>query len=214
MYVPPHFAESRLDVMQDFMRERPFVTLVTLSAGAIEANHIPLEYLPDPAPLGTLRGHVARANPMWRDLAAGSEALAIFQGPHAYITPSWYPQKREDGKVLPTWNYIVVHAYGALRVVDDTAWLRTQLEMLTATHETSSAEPWAIDDAPREFFETRIGGIVGIEMALTRLVGKWKLSQNQPVRNRAGIVRGLRTRADRDDLEMAALVQAAGRDGD
>ena len=212
MYVPPHFAEARVEVMHGLMHERPFATLVTLSSGGIDANHIPLQLFPAPAPYGTLRGHVARANPMWRELAGDVEALAIFQGPDAYITPSWYPQKRQDGKVLPTWNYAVVHAYGPLRVIDDPAWLRVQLEILTARHEASSAEPWAMADAPREFTEMRIGGIIGIEMPITRLTGKWKLSQNQAAQNRTGVVLGLRERGGAEALDMAALVEAAGRD--
>lgn len=210
MYVPPHFEEPRVEVMHELIRARPFATLVTLSSDGLNANHIPLHLSLEPGPqgnLGTLRGHVARANTVWQDLAGG-EALAIFHGPDSYVTPSWYPTKREDGRVLPTWNYTVVHAHGPLRVIDDPVWLRAQLEILTDQHEASFREPWAVSDAPRKFTESRIGAIVGIEIVIGRLSGKWKLSQNQAEQNRAGVVLGLREKGDPDAMEMAALIES------
>lgn len=211
MYLPSHFEESRVEVLHDLIRAHPFATLVTLSSGGINANHIPLHLSQEPGRFGTLRGHVARANPMWSDLVQDVEALAIFQGPESYITPSWYPTKREHGKVVPTWNYVVVHAYGSLRVIDDPAWLRSQLEALTAQHEASFSDPWSISDAPREFTDRLIGAIVGIELVITRLTGKWKVSQNQPARNQAGVVSGLKERGSRGASEMAALVEEVSR---
>lgn len=211
MYLPGHFSESRLDVLHALMRERPLATLVTMSAAGLDANHIPLHLSPEPAPFGTLRGHVARANPVWRELAPDAEALAIFHGPQAYITPSWYPAKVEHGKVVPTWNYAVVHAHGAIRIVDDAPWLRAHLEALTAANEADRADPWQVADAPREFTDRLIGGIVGIEIVVARIEGKWKVSQNQTEANRAGVVAGLRGDGDAASMAMAAVVEARGK---
>ncbi len=208
MYIPRQFEEPRVDVIHVLIRARPLATLVTLSSGGLNANHIPLQLSESPAPFGTLRGHVARANPILCDLTNNTESLAVFHGPNAYITPSWYATKKETGKVVPTWNYAVVHAYGFLRVVDDAAWLRAQLEDLTAHNEASFSEPWTVSDAPQEYIETMMTAIVGIEMVITRLSGKWKVSQNQPVQNQAGVVAGLGASSLPDALAMAALVEA------
>ena len=163
MYRPELFAESRLDVLYGLMRERPLATLVTASAGRLDADHLPLLLSPQPAPLGSLHGHVARANPLWRAaLAADVEVLAIFSGAQAYITPSWYPAKAEHGKVVPTWNYAVVHAHGMMRAFEEPARLRAHLEALTAANEPARPQPWQVADAPREFTERLIAGIVGI----------------------------------------------------
>jgi transcriptional regulator len=209
MYVPPHFEETRLEVLHELIRARPLATVVTLSADGINANHIPLHLCEQQGRLGALRGHVARSNPMWRDRVEDVEALAIFQGAHGYISPSWYPTKREHGKVVPTWNYAVVHAYGPLRVIDDPVWLRELLEVLVRRHEASSIAPWSISDAPPEFIERMIGSIVGFEIVISRLNGKWKASQNQPAENRAGVVEALKQRGDPTAIEMAELVQQA-----
>jgi transcriptional regulator len=210
MYLPAHFEETRLDTLHALIRARPLATVVTLSAGGIEANHIPLE-LHDGGRFGTLRGHVARANPMWRDRVPSVEVLTIFQGPAGYISPSWYPTKREHGKVVPTWNYAVVHAYGALRVIEDPAWLRALLDTLVRRYEAASAEPWSIADAPPDFIEKMIESIVGLEIEVSRLVGKWKVSQNQPEQNRIGVVDGLGQRGDTEARELAQLVGEAKR---
>jgi transcriptional regulator len=213
MYVPPHFEETRVQVLHELIRAHPLAALVTLSAGAINANHVPLHLSEGAGRFGTLRGHVARSNPMWSDLDRDVEALAIFQGPDSYISPSWYPTKREHGKVVPTWNYAVVHAYGPLRVIDDPAWLRSLLEALVAQHESALAEPWSISDAPGEFIDRMIESIVGFEISITRLVGKWKVSQNQPAQNRAAVVDALKAAgAGEDSLKMAALIESAARD--
>ena len=208
MYLPSHFDEPRLPVLHELMQARPLATLVTLANGAIEANHIPLHLSPGGGPLGTLRGHVARANALWRATDAASAVLAIFQGPDAYVTPSWYPSKAEDGKAVPTWNYAVAHARGVLRVHEDASWLREHLAALTAAHEGARAEPWRLEDAPADYTDKLIGAIVGIEIAITRLTGKWKTSQNQPARNRAGVESGLRAEGGEDALAMAVLVSA------
>ncbi len=209
MYIPTHFDEPRVEVLHGLIRARPLATLVTLSSGGLNANHIPLHLSQDPAPFGTLRGHVARANPLWRDFARDVEVLAIFHGPDAYITPSWYPTKAETGKAVPTWNYAVAHAYGALRVVEDAAWLRAHLETLTVHNEASFPEPWRVADAPRDYTDKLIAAVVGIEIVITRLSGKWKVSQNQPPQNQAGVVAGLNERESREAREVAALVEAA-----
>ena len=192
MYVPAHFEETRFEVLHQLIHEHPLAALVTLGPAGLEANHIPLELDPAPAPLGTLRGHVARGNPVWRELSRDVEALAIFQGPQAYISPAWYPTKRETGKVVPTYNYAVVHAYGPVRIIEDRAWLRGLVERLTTRHEAGRPGAWKVTDAPADFVEQMLGAIVGIEIPLTRLVGKWKVSQNRPAADREGVVQALR----------------------
>ncbi len=191
MYVPSHFAESSVDVLHDLIRTHPFGALIVLASGGLDANHIPFEIDPEPAPFGTLRGHVARANPVWRDFSAQVDALVLFQGAHAYISPAWYATKKEHGKVVPTWNYAVVHAHGPLRVIDDRAWLRQFVGKLTDRHEATRSDPWKVTDAPAEFIDTMVAAIVGIEIPIAKLTGKWKVSQNRPEKDRAGVVEGL-----------------------
>lgn len=210
MYTPAHFEETRIEVMHELIRASPLATLVTLSSGGLAANHIPLYLAEAPAPLGALQGHVARANPLWQDLAAGVEPLAIFQGPQAYISPSWYATKQEFGRVVPTWNYIVVHAYGKLRVIDDPAWLRAQLDSLTNHAEAGFAAPWRVADAPAEFTEKLMRAIVGIELVISRLEGKWKVSQNQPAENQASAADALRAQ-ENEAAQMAAHITARAK---
>jgi len=207
MYMPAHFEETRVKVIHQLIREHPLAVLVTLGEDGLNANHIPLEINPEPAPFGTLRGHVARANPVWRDFARDVEALTVFQGPQAYISPAWYQTKKETGKVVPTFNYIVVHAYGSLCIIEDEAWLRGLVERLTTRHESGRAEPWKVSDAPEDFIKTQLRAIVGIEMPVTRLVGKWKVSQNRPPLDREGVVRGLDQMKDGNAAAMARLVK-------
>ena len=207
MYVPAHFEETRWEVLSRLIHDHSLAALVTLGPDGLNANHIPLELDPQPAPLGTLRGHVARGNPVWRDFSREVEALAVFQGPQAYISPAWYQTKRETGKVVPTYNYIVVHAYGPLRVVEDRAWLRELVERLTNRHEAARPQPWKITDAPGDYIEKMLGAIVGIEIPVARLLGKWKASQNRPPADRDGVVRGLGEIDDADAATMAGLVK-------
>ncbi len=209
MYIPSHFEETRSEVLHDLIRTHPLATLVTMSSGGITANHIPLHLSIEPDGKSILRGHVARANPVWNDLTEVTEALAVFQGPNTYISPSWYPGKREHGKVVPTWNYTAVHAYGRLCAIDDPAWLRRQLESLTAEHEAAFDTPWTIDDAPPDFIDRMLSAIVGIEIAVTRLSGKWKTSQNQSAANREGVILGLQGIGSDDAIDMATLVKSA-----
>lgn len=207
MYLPSHFEETRADVLQRLIRDHPLGALVTFGAGGLDANHIPFEYDPLPAPFGTLRAHVARANPVWREFSGDIEPLVIFQGPQVYITPSWYRTKKETGKVVPTFNYIVVHAYGAMRVFEDSDWLRKFVGGLTDRFEASRAQPWAISDAPEDFITMQLRAIVGIEIQLTRLIGKWKTSQNRPTADQEGVVAGLRESDDAVAHAMAAAVE-------
>jgi transcriptional regulator len=209
MYLPPSFEESRPEVLRDLMTRHPLATVVTLGADGLDANHLPLLYHADPAPHGTLVGHVSRANRVWRDARLDVDALAIFHGPQGYITPAWYPSKAETGKVVPTWNYIVVHAYGRLRVHDDPAWLRHHVEALTATHEAAQTEPWSVSDAPSDYIDSLIKGIVGFELTITRLLGKWKLNQNKTDAERNGLVRAMREQDDADTTTMAELIERA-----
>lgn len=208
MYIPSQFEQPDIQVMHELIRNRPLATLVTLGANGINANHIPLHFSPTPEPFGVLRGHIARANPLWRDLASDVETLAIFHGPDAYISPSWYATKQEAGKVVPTWNYAVVHAYGSLRIIDDAVWVRAQLEALTQQQEAAFPEPWAVSDAPEEFTVKLLEAVVGIEMVITRLTGKWKVSQNQPPQNQHSVVQGLNAGGQSEAAAMAALVDA------
>lgn len=207
MYTPRHFNESRREVLHALIRAQPLAVVVTLSPSGLEANHIPLYLVPDEAEQGVLWGHVARPNPVWRTAAPDHEALAIFQGPSCYISPSWYPTKPVDGKVVPTWNYVVAHAYGLLRVHDDAAWVRRQLERLTEQSESTQARPWAVTDAPPAYVERLLRGIVGIELVIHRLVGQWKVSQNQPVINRRGVVAGLEATGQPAAMAMATLIK-------
>lgn len=192
MYVPQLFAETDIDTLHGLMHAHPLATLVTLADGVLDANHVPLQLDAEAAPLGVLRGHLARANPLWRQHPAAVDVLAIFHGPQAYVSPGWYPTKVESGKAVPTWNYATVHAHGRLRVIDDAAWLRAHVEALTAANEAVFPEPWQVADAPADYIDRMLAAVVGIEITVTRLEGKWKASQNQPPQNRAGVVRGLR----------------------
>lgn len=208
MYVPAHFNETRPDIMRALMRARPLCTLVTQCDSGLVANHVPVQTLDEPQPFGCIRGHIARANPLWRAYRAGSQALAIFQGPQVYISPSFYPSKVNTGEVVPTWNYAVVHAGGTLRFIEDAAWLREFVTGLTDTHEAPRSAPWKIDDAPAAYIEKMLTLIVGFEFSITALSGKWKLSQNRAQPDRDGVVRNLEAAPDADSREIAALLAA------
>ena len=209
MYVPAHFREDRIPVLHDAIARIRLATLVTSGADGIEVSHVPMLIDPEPAPFGTLRGHLARANPQSRRLAADAPALAIFLGPEAYITPAWYETKRRTGKVVPTWNYVAVHAHGALRLVDDPDWLLAHVGKLTQTQEAGRAEPWAVTDAPKDYIAGMVKGIIGFELPIARLEGKWKMSQNRPAEDRAGVIAGLAREGGADEAAVAALVAAA-----
>ena len=209
MYQPPHFREDRLEVQHDLIRAHPFGLLITAGPGGLAANPIPFVIDREASEHGTLKGHLARANPQWRDLGGVEECLIVFQGPHAYVSPSWYPTKQETGKVVPTWNYVTVHAWGRPRAVEDAGWLRAQVEALTDLREGVRTEPWQVNDAPEPFVAAQLKGIVGVEVPISRIEGKWKVSQNRPPVDRAGVVRGLRQQDDASHV-MADLVAERG----
>jgi transcriptional regulator len=205
MYQPDHFRVDALPQVHALMRARPFAALISGGSMGLYATHLPT-VLKDAAPFGLVECHLARANPHWKELAKGDEALMIFQGPEGYITPNWYASKAEQGKVVPTWNYAVVHAYGRPEVVVERDWLRRHVGELTAQQEADEPKQWSLSDAPEAFVETMLRGIVGFRFAITRLEGKWKMSQNREPKDREGVVRGLGERGHADDFEMAALV--------
>ena len=215
MYLPAHFQEDRVDVLHQLIGKHALGTLVTQGADGLAADHLPFMVDPHPTPFGTLRGHVARANPLWQK--NGSEVMVVFQGPDAYVTPSWYPSKKEHGKVVPTWNYAVVHAHGTLRAVDDIEWMRDFLTTLTERFESPMPTPWKVSDAPADFAEALMRAVVGIEIPMSRLQGKWKTSQNRSRADREGVMSGLHAvaKADADKASdanaMAAWVAATGK---
>jgi transcriptional regulator len=208
LYLPAHFNETRPGVMHALMRVHPLCTLVTQCDSGLVANHVPVQTLSEPKPLGCIRGHIARANPLWRDYRPGTQALAIFQGPQAYISPSVYPSKYKTGEVVPTWNYAVVHASGTLRFIQDAGWLRDFVAGLTATHEAPRSMPWKIGDAPAPYIDKMLSLIVGFEFSIAALSGKWKVSQNRSQEDREGVMRNLRNADDADSREMAAMLEA------
>ena len=203
MYIPPHFAEQRPTVLHQFIRDHPFASLITTTADGLAASHLPL-VLHEEDGRALLRGHFSRANAQSRLATPTVDALAIFHGPEAYISPSWYPTKQETGKVVPTWNFIVVHVQGSLRLVNDRDFLLQHLHSLTNMHETPRSVPWSVDDAPADYVDAAMKGIVAFEITIERLEGKWKLSQNRPEADRAGVVAGLRHEGD---ALMAELVR-------
>ncbi len=205
MYLPDHFRVEDVPEMHALMRARPFAALVSAGSAGLYASHLPT-VLKDDGPCGVIECHLARANPHCRDLAEGNEALMIFQGPEGYITPNWYPSKAEHGKVVPTWNYAVVHATGRPEVVKDKAWLLRHVGELTAQQEKTEAKPWALSDAPDSYIDVMLRGIVGFRFVITRHEGKWKMSQNCELKDREGVVQGLNARATGDDLETVQMV--------
>lgn len=191
MYIPAHFAESRPEVLHELIRRHPLGMLVTHGAAGLDANHIPFELDAASGSLGTLAGHVARANPVWQQLRDGDEVMVVFRAADAYISPNWYPSKHEQHRQVPTWNYMVAHAHGRVRIVDDERFVRGIVGRLTKTHEASQAVPWKMADSPREFIDGLLQAIVGIEIEITRLEGKSKLSQNKEARDLRGAIEGL-----------------------
>jgi transcriptional regulator len=206
MYSPQQFEETRLDVLHDLIRSHPLGAFVILTGNELSANHIPFLVRAEQGDRGTLCGHVARSNPVWQQLGGAVEALVIFQGPESYITPSWYPSKHADGKAVPTWNYAVVHAYGQPRAIEDSGWLLEHVTQLTGVHEAGQALPWQVTDAPKDFTDHMISRIVGIEIPISRLQGKWKVSQNRKFPDRLGVAAGLESQGTERSRAMAKLV--------
>jgi transcriptional regulator len=209
MYIPRHNEEKRVSVMQALMVSQPLATLVTVGTSGLFASHIPMVLEDDGSEFGVLKCHISRANPQWRDFTPAVEALAIFAGHQHYITPNWYPGTKEHGKEVPTWNYVVVHAYGPLKVVQDEQWLLTNVEKLTNIHEASSPVPWKVSDAPKDFIKSQLKGIVGLELPIHRLEGKWKVSQNRTESERKGVIEGLTKLNTPESRAMKTLVEEA-----
>jgi transcriptional regulator len=207
MYIPRPNQEDRIPVIHKLMEEQPFASLVTMGTSGLFASHIPMVLQRDGTPFGQLRGHIARANQQWKEFSPSIEALAIFSGPQHYITPTWYPEKQLTAKVVPTWNYVVVHAYGHLKVIEDSEWLMAHLESLVTIHEAGLPVPWKINDAPANYIASQIKGIVGLEMVILRLEGKWKVSQNRSEEDRVGVAGGLAELNTEESLAMKALVE-------
>ncbi len=204
MYRPPAFREDRREVLHALIEAHRLGTLVTHGPDGLKANLVPFSLDRTRGPQGMLKAHLARANDQFADLAAGGEAMVIFQGPESYITPSWYPSKHEHGKVVPTWNYVSVEAHGRPVVVDDPAWLMAQIAELTAAEEAERPAPWAVSDAPDAYVASQLKGIFGIEIEIARIEGKWKTSQNRPEPDRAGVAEGLASEGEEAMAELVA----------
>ena len=209
MYEPPLHRQDDLAAQHDLIRRHSLGLLVSHGAQGLLANSIPFLVDAGASKLGTLSAHMARANGQWRDLAEAGEALAVFQGADHYVSPSWYATKRETGKVVPTWNYVMVQARGVARVIEDEAWLRRQITALTQSQESSRPAPWAVGDAPEDFLAAMVRQIVGLEIEIVDIRGKWKASQNRSAADRAGVVAGLTADGDPQALAMAAIVREA-----
>jgi transcriptional regulator len=209
MYNPPSFVENRTDILHAFMREQPFAALVSCGPNGFVATHAPMLLDTDAKPGGVLRCHVARANPQWRELQSSPAALVIFSGLHHYISPSWYPSTEEHGRVVPTWNYVAVHVWGQAKIFEDANLLVPYLRELTSAHEATMEKPWNLDDAPAQFIETMAKAIVGIEIPIERIAGKWKLGQNRTSEDRAGAIQGLEKLDTPQSREMAAAMREA-----
>ena len=211
MYEPPLHRNEDLPALQALIRDRVFGLLISNGPEGLTANSVPFVLDATASRLGTLKVHLARANPQWRDLQTSPDALVVFQGHDHYITPSWYETKRETGKVVPTWNYTMVQAKGRAKVMDD-AWLGQQIEELTRALEQRREQPWAVGDAPADFIAMQRRAIVGIEIEILDIRGKWKTSQNRNAVDRAGVVAGLEAMGDEDARVMAGIVRETSRD--
>jgi transcriptional regulator len=212
MYVSPLFKEEDLSVLHDAIRQSGLATLVTLGADGMEASHVPMLLDPEPAPFGTLHGHIARSNAQWQRAAADAHALAIFLGPDAYVSPSWYATKRETGKVVPTWNYVAIHVYGLVRFFDDARRLHAHITKLTERQEARRAAPWAVTDAPEDYIRGQLKRIIGFEIPIARVEGKWKMSQNRPAQDRVGVVEGLLREGGPAEAGVAKIVAEVNKD--
>ena len=212
MYTPPKFRETRLPVLQEAIRQARLSILVTQDQGELEASHVPVWLDPSEGEQGALYGHLARANPQGRRLGRAGTGLMICPGPDAYVTPSWYPSKAETGRVVPTWNYVAVHATGTMEFFADPDRLRALLARLTDRHEAGRPRPWSLADAPADYMAGQLAGIVGFRLEITRLEGKWKLSQNRAAADRQGVIDGLGQEPDPLAAAIAALMTAPHAD--
>ncbi|MES2626852.1 MAG: FMN-binding negative transcriptional regulator, partial [Pseudomonadota bacterium] len=211
MYIQQKFAETRLDVLHALLRAHPLGAFVVLGPSGIEVNHFPFFIDAGAGPFGVLRGHIPKGNPVWKDFCdADYEAVVIFQGEESYITPSWYPTKHQHGQAVPTWNYATVHAYGQPRFVHDHPWLLANVTELTNKQEATQAVPWQVADAPADYITSMLDKIVGVEIPITRLLGKWKMSQNRPSADQLGVIAGLTAQDTEKSAAVAQLVKEMG----
>ncbi|SHF91316.1 negative transcriptional regulator, PaiB family [Microbulbifer donghaiensis] len=212
MYTPKKFNQTDIGKLKGIMVDYPFATLVAFSKSGLDAHHIPLLVSERKGAI-FLQGHIAKANPLWKELDDRSNVLAVFSGPNCYISPNHYPTKQETGKAVPTWNYVSVHAKGILSFVQDKEWIYEIIDKLTIQHEGTSEGAWSISDAPESYIQRMLPAIVGLEIEVTSLSGQWKLSQNQPERNRQGVMVGLSESNDTDKMKVGELVEAASNEG-
>lgn len=208
MYIPTHFGEAKTEVLHDLITQHPFGTLVTHGSGGLDANHIPFDLDPGRGSMGVLSAHVARANPVWQEIRDGDEVLVIFRAGDAYISPNWYPSKHKFHRQVPTWNYRVVHAHGRITIKDDERFVRGVVARLTRTHEASQPTPWKMTDSSSDFIDTMLKAIVGVEIDITRLVGKLKLGQNKDVKDIQNA--GEMLNAQHENLIGDAMLACAG----
>ncbi|MGB8276335.1 MAG: FMN-binding negative transcriptional regulator [Methylovirgula sp.] len=206
MYLPSYHREDRLEAQHDLIRAYPLASLVTMGRDGLIANPVPFILDATASPKGVLKAHIARANPLWQDYDPSHEALVIFHGPQSYVSPSFYASKKETGKVVPTWNYVCVQAYGRLKVIEEQNWLVDQIRALTKLHEANQPTPWTIEDAPADFVASMLNAIIGIEIDISRIEGKWKLSQNRSAADRASLIQALRISDAENAATMASLI--------
>ena len=207
MHIPSKFNQNEESQLIAIMREYPFATLVTHTEAGIEATHLPV-ILGQADGKTIIKAHIAKANKLWQTVKAGADSLLIFNGPNCYVSPNYYPTKKESGKAVPTWNYVVVHVKGAISFIDDEKWIYNLINSLTQVHESTQDTPWSISDAPDTYINKMLSAIVGIEIAIDSIEGQWKLSQNQPEVNKFGVVQGLFEKGEADEVKVSALVKA------
>ncbi len=207
MYIPKQHEETRVEVMHALIASQPLGTWTVLGQGELITNHLPFQIDPHSGPLGTLRGHIARANPVWQAPPTHVLSSVAFHGPQAYISPSWYPSKEEHGRAVPTWNYVVVHAAGTPRFIEDRDWLIDQVSKLTDAHESNRLPPWSVADAPADYIDKMLAAIIGVEIPIERLTGKWKISQNRPLEDQLGVIEGLHKQNEMQSAAIADLIQ-------
>ncbi len=211
MYQPPHFIEERLEVQHALIFDNPLGLLISKGSHGLSADPVPFVLDPDRGPLGTVRAHIARANPLWQGQGLDPEVLIVFQGPQHYVSPGWYPTKQETGKVVPTWNYVTVHAYGRLTVIEDTDWLKAQIEALTQRQEQAQVQPWSVADAPEAYIAAQMRAIIGLEIRIDRMIGKVKVSQNRLEGDRRGVAEALEAARTDNAQAMATWVRQYGQ---
>ncbi|TBR43923.1 FMN-binding negative transcriptional regulator [Marinomonas agarivorans] len=207
MFITKNFRQDNIEQLRSLICSYPFATFITHTKDQLEVNHLPF-YLHQSNGKDRLQGHIARANPLWKNLKEQSEVLVIFQGPHCYISPSYYPSKKETGKVVPTWNYVVVQVKGSITFIEDKAWKIDMLNRLTDQHETKQVDPWSVADAPDEYTQRLLHAIVGIEVEVSSMIGKWKVSQNQSEENKQGVINHLSESDEVHAQAMASFVES------